>query len=291
MKFSFIIICFSLLIYNILLKGQVIQKPQQANLQKISLLQALDLAAKNYPSIKAKEFAQQAYSYHLRAAKNEYLPALNLADQYLYSTVNTTVGAYYSNEGTSISTSGTLKTNSSQAVWGSFTTLMFDWRFFNFGKVRTDVSFAKNQLSKSTYDYENELFQQKVKVADSYLLLIALQQLQKVQEKNLARAESFYSIAHAYSSSGVTAGVDSSLAKAELSKARLEYLQSKKEVDIQKYNLMTMMGINSDFIIDTSSFTGKRPAVVYPDSSALANNTVLKLYSSDIICYDFVQNS
>jgi outer membrane protein TolC len=253
--------------------------------EKITLLQALELAGKNYPSIKAKEAAKQASEYHLRSVKDEYVPDLFLQDQDLYATTNSLDGAYFSNEGTAIPISGTLKNYSYQGIWSSFATLMVNWKFFNFGKVKADVGVAKDELKEHMYDYDNEIFQLKIKVADAYLLLIALEQLEKVQEENLARAESFYQMTRAYSNSGMKAGVDSSVAKAELSKANLLLLQSKKNVEVQKYNLIGLMGINNNFSTDTSVFLSKIPPPAFPDTSTLVNNTLLKLYSTYVDLY------
>jgi outer membrane protein TolC len=250
--------------------------------EKITLLQALELAGKNYPSVKAKEAVQQASEYHLRSVKDEYIPDLFVQYQDLYASANSIVGTYFSNEGTAIPISGTLKSYSYQGIWSSFGTLMVNWKFFNFGKVKADVSVAKNELKEQLYDYDNEVFQLKIRVADAYLLLIALEQLEKVQEENLARAGSFYQMTRAYSQSGMKAGVDSSVARAELSKANLLLLQSKKNVKVQKLNLMGLMGINNDFNTDTSLFVSKIPFITFPDTSALTNNPLLKLYSNNI---------
>jgi outer membrane protein TolC len=253
--------------------------------EKITLLKAVELAAENYPSIKAKEAVQHASEYHLKSVKDEYIPDLFLQDQDLYSTTNNVNGAYFSNGGTAIPISGTLKTFSNQPVWSSFGTLLFNWSFFNFGKVKADVNVAKNEVKESMYDYNNEVFQFKVRVADSYLFLIALEQLEKVQEQNYSRALSFYQMTYAYSKSGVKAGVDSSVARAELSKADLLLLQSKKNVKVQKYNLMSLMGIKNDFSTDTSVFVSVVPAIAYPDTLSLINNPLLKLYSTNIDLY------
>jgi outer membrane protein TolC len=248
--------------------------------EKITLLQALDLAESNYPSIKAKEAQKLASSYHLRSVKDEYIPDLFLQDQDLYATANSIDGAYFSNEGTAIPISGTLKNYSYQGIWSSFATLMVNWKFFNFGKVNADINLAKNELKEHEHDYDNEVFQLKIRVADSYLFLIALEQLEKVQLKNLARAESFYKMTHAYSQSGMQAGVDSSVARAELSKANLLLLQSKKNVEAQKFHLMSLLGINNSFSTDTSVFLSKVPPISFPDTTALSANPLLKLYGS-----------
>ena len=254
--------------------------------EKISLLQALDLAEKNYPSVKAKQALKDASGFHLKAVKDEYLPDIFLQDQDLYASANSIVGTYFSNEGTAIPISGTLKSYSYQGIWSSFATLMVNWKIFNFGKVRADIALAQNEVKLNQYDYENEVFQLKIRVADSYLFLIALEQLEKVQEKNLVRAESFFKMTNAYSRSGIQAGVDSSVARAEFSKASLLLNQSRTNVAAQKLHLMSLMGISSTFVTDTSVFLSRIPPSAKTDSSQLNNSTLLKLYGTNADVYD-----
>jgi outer membrane protein TolC len=253
--------------------------------EKITLIRALELAEKNYPSIKAKDALRQASNFHLSAVKDELLPDVFLQDQDLYASANSIDGTYYSNEGTAIPISGILKNYSYQGIWNSFATLMVNWKFFNFGKVKADISLAKNEAKLRQYDYDNEVFQLKIRVADAYLFLIALEQLEKVQEKNLARAQSFNSMTHAYSVSGMQAGVDSSIARAELSKAILLLNQSTKNVKIQKNHLMSLMGISNDFTTDSSVFLSKIPEAAPTDSNKLLNSPLLMLYRSNADVY------
>ncbi len=240
----------------------------------------LQRVSQNYPSIKAKEANIHAAGYYLKASRKNYLPDLIVGDQYQYSTDNGLTGSYYSNEGTAISTSGGMKNkNDYQGTFGSFTTLMVDWHAFDFGKVKQSVKLAESQVQLAKADYENEVFQQQIRVTDAYLLLSLSQKLVAVQEANLRRSEAVQQYITSRTQSGLLPGVDSSSALAEVAKARLDLLQSQQLVAQQKNNLEELSGIPADSIhIDTTVFLQKIPNFNIADSSIINNNPSI-LYS------------
>ncbi|MBS1604993.1 MAG: TolC family protein, partial [Bacteroidetes bacterium] len=76
-------------------------------------------------------------------------------------------------------------------------------------------------LGRDQADLDQERFQQSVKVSAAYLNLLAAQQLVVSQRKNLDRAVIFQTVVAARAKSGLNPGVDSSLANAEVSSARI----------------------------------------------------------------------
>lgn len=223
--------------------------------QPYTLTQLLQQAAVNYPLVKAKDALYRAAEYRLRAADQERLPNLTIADQYQMSTSNGLEGSYFSNEGTAISTSGGVHgQNSYQPFSGSFTTLMVDWDAFDFGKVRADRSLAAAQLELARSDYANEIFQLQLKIADAYLAYVISRKLVAVQEENLLRAQSFQQYVISHARSGLLPGVDSSSANAEVAKAQLNLLQGQQYVALQQNRLGQLSGLLVDSIRVDSSF-------------------------------------
>ncbi|MGZ3852219.1 MAG: TolC family protein, partial [Flavisolibacter sp.] len=94
------------ILLNILLVTAVTVSAQNA---KYSLPQLLQKVAVDYPTVKAKQANISAANYYLAASKKDLLPDLTVGDQYQYSTDNGLEGSYYSNEGTTISTSGGIR--------------------------------------------------------------------------------------------------------------------------------------------------------------------------------------
>lgn len=249
----------------------------------LHLEQALFICSKNYPSVRAKEALQKAAAEDLSAEKMNYLPQLVLQDQYLFASTNNVQGASWSNAGTTLSvTGGTRDENIYQGVWTSYATMLIDWKFFNFGKVKAGIRVAENALKKSNAALENEIFRQQVKVADAYLLLIAMKQFVTTQQQNLERAEVFRQAILANTLSGLRPGTDSSLANAEVAKAKLTLLQAKQEERTQQNKLAQLIGLTGPIPEpDTAFFIHAIPATSdLPDTIDAQRSPILRYYRS-----------
>jgi outer membrane protein TolC len=252
--------------------------------QELDLMKVLEQSKHNYPLLNAKQAEVLSAERRVKSANTEYLPNLTLQHQYTYSTNNSLTGAFFPNEGTALSPSGGIRPdNIYQGVWGSFTSSLFEWRVFNFGKVALNVKVAKSDYDRSQADYENELFQHQIRVIDSYLLLLISRKLTQIQVSNFKRAEIFKRVVESGVNSGLRPGVDSSLASAEYAKAKLLLLESERNEKVQNYRLTELMGALQDsIIIDSMNFYSSLPVLVGADGHDFQKNPVLRLHQSHI---------
>ncbi|WP_343704673.1 TolC family protein [Chitinophaga sp.] len=249
----------------------------------LHLKEALAISVQHYPSIKARAAAQDAATQDLHAARTEFLPQVIVQDQYLFSSTNNVQGTTFSNGGTTLSVTGGVRDqNIYQGVWTSYATLLVDWKIFTFGRVKANVQVAGTALEKSRAELENEIFQQQVKVADAYLLLIAMQQFVTTQQQNLERAETFRSAILANTMNGLRPGADSSLANAEVAKARLSLLQAMQEERSQRVRLAQLMGVQEhQWQIDTAHLSNTIPDVgAHPPVVDTLRSPLLRYYRS-----------
>ncbi|WP_138484873.1 TolC family protein [Dyadobacter bucti] len=245
--------------------------------QKVTLQQILEDGKRNYPFLKAKQAEIHSAENRIKSVKTDYLPALVVQDQYTFSTNNNVTGAFWPNEGSALSPSGGIRPeNIYTGTFGSSTSAVVDWRVFNFGKVKANINSAKAELSRSQTDYENEVFQHQVRIADAYLVLLINQKLVEAQRQNLERALVFKSVTDAAVSSGMRPGVDSSLAAAEFAKARLLLLESQRSEKSQRLRLSELAGVLEDSIqVDSMVFYSKLPNTLDGDGSFLKNPSLL----------------
>ena len=140
----------------------------------------------------------------------------------MYGSANGTFGPLYPGKVLGASSSGPffLKQNWNSA-FGALYLANVNWDVFTFGRVRQSVNVAKAQVLQDTQDLEQEKFQHEVRVAGAYLNLLAAQRLRLSQQKNLDRANALRSVVVARTKNGLNAGVDSSLANAEVSNAKI----------------------------------------------------------------------
>jgi len=193
-----------------------------ASAQVLTLKQAVQTALTNYGTIRAKTNYVKASQANVKETKREYLPDINFAAQQDYGTVNSSYGPLAAYKVPGVSSSGpALGSQNWNAAFGALYLTNVNWDFFQFGRAKEKTRVAQTVLGRDQADLDQERFQQSVKVSAAYLNLLAAQQLVISQHKNLDRAISFQTVVTARAKTGLNPGVDSSLANAEVSSARI----------------------------------------------------------------------
>jgi outer membrane protein TolC len=248
--------------------------------QPLTLKQALETAMNNYPSIKAKSNYIKASTASAKEAKREALPNIIVSAQQDYGTVNGQNGPLYS-FGYAVASSGTpIGAQNWQAGFGALYLSNVNWDFFAFGKARQRVKAAQSYITRDEFDKEQELFEQQVRVSSAYLNLLAAQRLTRSEQFNLDRADTLKNVVTVRAKNGLIAGVDSSLANAEVSNARTELTNARDAEDERASELARLMGITQvDFLLDTIFIT-KMP-LSFTDT-ATSMHPLLKFYNSRI---------
>lgn len=245
----------------------------------IDLKTALSIAKDNYPSIRLKKAESQAASYDIKAAQTNYLPNLVVQGQVLNGTSNQVRGPFFPNEGMAIPVSGGIKPNgyTSTSTWTSYATGFVNWKLFNFGKFKATVDASKAYKLATESDYQNEIFQQQIRVGDAYLLTLMANDLVRSQRTNLERVNALRQVTKAYTRSGLKPGVDSSLVNAEYSKATLQFLEAQRIANEQIVYLKEQMGLRSNVSIqmDTVIYSSQQPQLFEPVNDYTRNPRLL----------------
>ena len=100
---------------------------------------------------------------------------------------------------------------------------------------------ANASIQQAKLDYEKEIYVHKSKVSDAYILSLVFQEATKIQQKNLERAQAFYQTIKANAIAGLRAGVDTSLAVADIAKAKILLIESQKLAEQQKVRLAELI--------------------------------------------------
>nr|WP_226904966.1 TolC family protein [Pedobacter schmidteae] len=247
----------------------------------MTLKDAVEQGVANYGTIKAKSKYLAASQETVKQTKTDYLPNVTLSAQQDYGTVNGQNGPLYGFGGYGVASSGLpLPQQNWNAAFGALYLLNVNWEVFSFGRIRERVNLSKAELERSTKDLEQETFQHKVKIAAAYLNLLASQRLMVSQEKNLERAVVFHRIAATRVKNGLLAGVDSTLAYAEVSKAVISLNQLKGRAKEENNKLVALIGVSiADFVLD-SSFVKRVPKAIL--SNGVILNPVLQYYKSRV---------
>jgi outer membrane protein TolC len=252
--------------------------------QTLSLKDAIKIGLENYGSVKAKSNYANASKETLKQANRDYLPNLNLSAQQDYGTINGQNGALYGFNGLGTASSGpALPEQNWNAAFGALYLVNMNWDFFTFGKIKQKINLAKVEVKSREYDLQQEKFQQEIKISAAYLNLLASQRLLISQQKNLKRAVVFKNTAVARVKNGLLAGVDSTLATAEVSRAKIALNQAKDFVKEKNSKLVILMGVpTQDFVPDTLFVNQIPREMIQPTESNDSLHPALQYYKTKI---------
>ncbi|MBV8251077.1 MAG: TolC family protein [Chitinophaga sp.] len=223
----------------------------QTPADSFSLHLAISRTLQHYPDIKAREAQVQAGKASLTDVKHNWYPALKLHEQLDLGTDNSIYGSYFT-MGMIPSTSGGIRNeNNSQAMSGNIAMAQMQWEVYNFGGYASQRNAAQSDLHVQETSLNNTANQLTAGVIQDYLELLRLSELRKIQVDNIQRTEEVQRAVNAIVKHGLKPGVDSAVAAAELSRARL--------------NLIEVNTLYNRLRIELSTFTGMDTAVIKAD--------------------------
>ncbi len=254
--------------------------------QTLTLKDAIQTAVNNYGTIKAKSSYAEASKAGVVQAKRDYLPNLNLSAQQDYGTINGQNGPLYGFGGLAAASSGQpLPDQNWNAAFGALYLTNINWDFFAFGRAKEKIRTAQAVATRDNNDWQQEIFQQEIKVAAAYLNLLAAQKLTLSYQKNLNRADTFRHVVVTRVKNGLAPGVDSSQANAEVSSAQIQLTRAIDFEQTQANQLAVLMGVPAQtFNLDTF-FVARVPAIM-SDTTSLSNHPVLQWYKSRVLLSD-----
>jgi len=228
------------------------QEPKQ-----LLLSEAITSGINNYQSIQAKHNYINASNALVQDAKNRYLPNVIASVQQSYGTVNGNYGPLIAVEGMGIASAGPVSNSQRwDAAFGGLYLINTNWEFFSFGRVKSGVLLADAAVKRDSADLLQEEFIQGVKISGAYLNLLAAQKLIQNAQANLQRAQAVQQSVLARTKSGLIAGVDSSIANAEVSRAKLAIIDARNNEQQASNQLRQLLNIAADkFQLDTSFYS------------------------------------
>ncbi|WP_158828144.1 TolC family protein [Mucilaginibacter lacusdianchii] len=257
-----------------------------SQIQSLGMKDAIRLGLENYPTIQARQNQLKASQSYLKETKTEYLPDWNFSAQQDYGTVNGQNGPLFGYRGLSVASSGPAQpTQNWNAAFGALYLTNVNWDFFTFGRALEKIKVQQNVVNRDKADLGQQQFQHEVRVASAYLNLLAAQRLVKVQGDNLNRTLEIRRVVVARVSNGLNPGVDSSLANAEVSNARIQLTNAQQNEQEQVNQLSQYLGLPTpppDFLLD-SAFIVKNPTNPDPASKInLDNHPILQFYRNRV---------
>ena len=248
--------------------------------QTIPLQQAIQLTLQHYPSLKAKNTLSQAATAHTTDVGHEWLPNMKLVEEANIGTDNGVYGSYFPMSIFPSTSGGIRDANSARAATGNMTMAQLQWEVYNFGLYHSRKEEAKKQELIANADASITANDLTVSVISDYLAMLEYYNLMRIQADNIARTRSVQQAVTAIVLHGLKPGVDSAIAAAALSKARLNYIDMQNGYNKVRMHLASLTGLDSAAIqpdtlydrglrqlllteTDTATVEMQHPALVY----------------------------
>jgi len=252
-----------------------------AQVKPYTLLNLTD-SAKNYlPVLMQKKAITEAAKANITDTRHSFLPQLKFAEQLDIGSANSVAGTFFT-FGITPSTSGSIRNESNfHPVTANVAVLYSEYELFNFGLNDAKLNNAKAYLNLAETDLKKEQYLVDLNIAKLYFSILKNQSRLKADQQNIERYQSIYTIIQALTVSGIKAGADSSLAKAELSRTKISYNQTLGIINQLKEQLAYFTGIPAKALsIDTLVINdiSKKPVAVnfIPDT---VNNPLIDYYN------------
>lgn len=208
----------------------------------VGLQQLLNSMRVNAPSLAADSAAISVKQQQLYATGYNWLPSFKLNYQADVGTNNNLPGGYFG--------FGIIPSNSKVRAEGNSGTILtnlgiasLDWEIYNFGAWDAQKKAAASDLQVEEARFSQSLYQLQAYTIDAYLQLVRFQDMLAIQLQNISRNEEIRRSILALAKSGVKAGVDTSIATAELSRARLVAIEINNQIQQIRLQLGTLSGI------------------------------------------------
>jgi outer membrane protein len=215
----------------------------------VSLKQLLARVDKNAPTLITDSSAIKIRQAQAAEVRNNWLPDLKLNYQADIGTSNNVTGPYFGYGIIPSSSGGIHTSNVTTALSTNLGIASFDWEVYNFGYYG-----AQNRVANSAIQVEKNNFAQskygiEAYAISNYLLLMSLQDYLNIQTRDIQRTQDILKSVVSLTRSGVRPGVDTSIANAELSKARLNYIELNNQLQQTQLNLAQISGLPYQTIV------------------------------------------
>ncbi|HEY4109951.1 TolC family protein [Puia sp.] len=225
-----------------------------AQQRKYSLRDFIDSAQRHLPVLLQKQALVDAAKAGVTDARHAFLPTSYIGDEVTAGTDNSIPGSYISFGIIPSSSSGVRSSNLYQSAIGNIGFFYNQYELLDFGLKKATVHNAQAYLQVTQADRDREAYLIKWQVARLYLDILKSEFQLAIDQENTSRYDTVFTVIRAVTESGIKPGADSSLAKAELSKARTTYNQTLGGIRQLQQQLSYLSGIPVDEVgIDTSN--------------------------------------
>jgi outer membrane protein, adhesin transport system len=240
-------------LYIILLLLITVSVNAQQSGTPITLKQLLNKVDQSAPALITDSSAISIRQAQAVETRNNWLPNLKLNYQADIGTNNNVTGPYFGFGIIPSDSRGVRPTSNTTAVSANVGVAALDWELYNFGAYGAQNKVARSDIRVEQSNFAQSKYQIEAYTISNYLRLLSLQDYLAIQYRNIQRNRDILRSISSLTKSGVRPGVDTSIANAELSKARLNYIELNNQLQQIQFQLSAISGLPYQNIVADST--------------------------------------
>ena len=215
---------------------------QEQPSQPLTLVQAIDLARANYPSLQEVRARANAAGEGVGVARSAYLPRVDVMWQLNRATRNNVFGLILPQAIVPPISGPVLGTTSYESVWGTAGGVLLSWQAVDFGLRKAQVAAARAQSSLATAQTALTELDVSAAAADAFLGVLASDELVRAARANVDRLQTLAESVRTLVRNQLRPGADESRADAESAIARNQLSQAVQTATIARAALADAIG-------------------------------------------------
>lgn len=254
--------------------------PAFAQQKNYHLPELVEAAKTHLPVLLQKQAQLNSAKAAVTETKHSFLPQFKISDQVNFGTDNSIAGSYLPVGITPSSSAGVRDENIYQPATGNIGALYGEYELVNFGLNSAKLKNAESYIDLQQADLDRELYSIQAAAARVYFNVLKSKYKLDADQQNVNRYDSIFKVIKALAAAGIKPGADSSLSRAELSRARITYNQTLGNLNQLKDQLAYLTGISAqNFFIDrlTNDFLSNKPGSLSLQVDSL-NNPLIDYY-------------
>jgi outer membrane protein TolC len=211
---------------------------------RLSLTQSVDIALRNFPSLREAQARLGQRDYGITLQKTAYLPQLNLLVQELRTTTNVVSGAIFPQTLDVIPMQTGKETHSSSfnSVWADNLGANFSWELYDFGLRHANVLTARAQRNSAFANLQLTQLDVADGAAMAYLQAVAAKATIAAQAATVRRMEAWQLVVHTLVDRGLRPGVDTARSDADLAESRIKLIDAQRDTELAEVDLAEALG-------------------------------------------------
>ena len=253
--------------------GSVRAQPPPAQL---TVLDAIELARKNYPSLKEVRARSEAAQEGVALARTAYIPRLDALWQANRGTHNNVFGLLLPQPVVPPISGPVLGTTTYDAVWGSAAGVLLSWQAVDFGLRRANVQAANAQASQAQAVAQLTELDVTAAAADAFVSVLAADEAVRAVRANVDRLLTFAESVRTLVRNQLRPGADESRADVELAIAQNQLSQATQTAAMTRATFAESVGAAGAVLTPDVDTLAKLPSLPSGQTATVATHPAVR---------------